>query len=140
MPDPSKLEKTLNTFVFSVFTRDARGQRKYRQRTFLVTPDGKESVQKQINELTKTIQEAEGREGEDFENEILTVQEFSDQSKQRPPDFSTTVVTSKLGVVLRSPKTGSIFYDDSWQYCPETSADLKRVIAREDPDAQNDSS
>lgn len=138
-PDPAKLEKTLNVYVFSLFSRNAREQRQYRQRTILVTPDGENKVESEIDELTRLIETLEDRNEGEFENEVLTVEEFSQQTKQRPPDFSTTVVASQLGIVLRSPQTGSIFYDDNYQYCPETSAKLQRVIARENPAARNDS-
>lgn len=135
---PVTLEKTLEVYVFSVFSRNARDQRKYRQRTILVTPDAKESVEEKIDDLTRSIESAEDREEGEFENEVLTVTEFSEQTKQRPPDFSTMVISSELGIVLRSPQTGRIFYDEDYRYCPETSAKLKRVIARNSP--RNDTS
>jgi hypothetical protein len=136
VPDLSTLESTLGVYVFSVFSRNADDHRQYRQRTILVTPDKREMVVQQVGSLTREIEKLEDRDEHYFETEVLSVEEFAEETKQRPPDFSTTVVASQLGVVLRSPATGSIFYDESYQYCPETSAKLRRVIARKDSPEQ----
>lgn len=127
-----RVESSLNVYLISIFSIDAREYRNYRQRTILVTPMSQDETEQKVKDLAVKIAEQENKENPDehFKVEVLPNQQFIEKKReQRPQDSSIISIVSPLTIAKRSPKTGRIFYDEEYEFCPETSAALRHVIA-----------
>ena len=129
-----QIERSLSVYLVSVFKIDARDYRNYRQRAILVSPKSKNMVQDKIESLAQEIAAREGADDPEnyFRVEVLDNDDFIDKKReQRPQDSAIISISRPLTIAKRSPHTGRLFYDDSYNYCPETSAQLRYVIAVE---------
>ncbi len=129
VPQIEDIEAGINVFVFSLYRIDAREYRNYRQRSILVTLKSKSNVTQRLEELAKDIDQLEDHE-ESYQIEVLDNEDFINLDReQRPQDSAIVSVVSPLVIAKRSPQTGRVFYNDSFQHCPHTSAPLRHVIA-----------
>ena len=127
-----RIEDSIEIYTFSVFWKDQRGRRNYRQRAMLITMKPEIEVRNRIEQLAQEIAEIEGTDMPTVE--VVPSKKFIEKNRQyRPQDSAVCSIVSPLRIVKRSPKTGDIFYDESYKYCPKTSFALKRVIGAGNP-------
>lgn len=122
------LEREINVFFFSMYRVGKDDRHLIDQQAALLTMDGKTGASDELRSAVETIGQ---RTGKKRQAKLMTQEDLFSQEAHhtRPLDSAVLALDSGLVAARRSPETGELFYEDTYDFCPVSGQKLKPVVA-----------
>jgi hypothetical protein len=128
------LEDQIEMYQLSVWHEKRQPEKKnyyqYLQRSVIATTLPEPTLRSQTETLFEDLQ---GRLPEkNLEMSLISEKEMIQQNtRQKAPDSAFVLLRRNLTIAKKSPETGQIFHDTSFQVCPRSGSTLRPIIVGE---------